>query len=150
MEWHWGNIGSALAGLSTVIIAVAALIRSPGVLRDWRDRQRALAEAAREEAETTRLERDRGLSGWSPGMVAVYNVTLVTKEDELARAAQELASGQLSGYVILRVAEGADSLRRLVGQAGRIGRAPTAGELEALERGLDAMGIRHVGSAPRR
>jgi len=36
MQWHWGNIGSMLAGLSTIIIAVAALIRSPGVLRDWR------------------------------------------------------------------------------------------------------------------
>jgi hypothetical protein len=147
MEWHWGNIGSTLAGLSTVIIAVAALIRAPAALRDWRARQRALAEAAREEAKTIRLERDRGLSGWSPGMVAVYNVSLVTQEDELERAVQELASGQLSDYVILRVAEGAASLRHLIGQAGRIGRAPTAGELEALEKGLDAMGIRHVGSA---
>lgn len=24
MEWHWGNIGSAVAGLSALIIAVAA------------------------------------------------------------------------------------------------------------------------------
>lgn len=146
MEWHWGNIGSALAGLSTVIIALAALIRSPGVLRDWRDRQRALADAAREEADTIRLERRRGLSGWSPGMVAVYNATLVTEKDEFARAARELASGELTDYVVLRVAEGADSLRRLIGQAGRIGRAPTAGELEALGKGLDAMGIPHAGS----
>jgi hypothetical protein len=91
MEWHWGNIGSALAGLSTVIIAVAALIRSPAVLRDWRDRQRALAEEAREQAETIRLERRRGLSGWSPGMVAVYMADVVSDEAELAQAASELA-----------------------------------------------------------
>lgn len=141
MEWHWGNIGSALAGLSTVIIAVAALIRSPGALRDWRDRQRALAEAAREQAETIRLERRRGLSGWSRGMVAVYNASVVTEKAELARAASELASGQLTEYVVLRVHEGADSLRRLIGQDGYIARRPTTGELEALEKGLEVMGV---------
>jgi len=141
MEWHWGNIGSALAGLSTVIIAVAALIRSPAALRDWRDRQRAQTEAAREEAETIRLERRRGLSGWSRGMVAVYNANVVTEEAELVRAAQELAGGQLTEYVVLRVPEGADSLRRLIGQDGYVARRPTTGELEALEKGLEAMDI---------
>ena len=63
---HWGNIGSALAGLSTVVIAVAALIRGPGALRDWRARQRAQAEAAHEEAKTLQLDRRRGLSGGTP------------------------------------------------------------------------------------
>ena len=32
MQWHWGNIGSAVAGLSAFVIAVAALIRSPAAL----------------------------------------------------------------------------------------------------------------------
>jgi hypothetical protein len=35
MQWHWGNIGSMLAGLSTILIAVAALIRGPAVVRSW-------------------------------------------------------------------------------------------------------------------
>jgi hypothetical protein len=69
MQWHWGNIGSALAGISAAIsaaiIAVVTLIRGPAALRDWQARQRAQAGAAKEEAETTRLERRRGLSGWS-------------------------------------------------------------------------------------
>jgi len=38
MQWRWGNIGSALAGLSTLVIAVAALIRSPADLPDRRNR----------------------------------------------------------------------------------------------------------------
>jgi hypothetical protein len=38
MQWHWGNIGSVLAGLSTVAIAVGALIRGPAVVRSWLDR----------------------------------------------------------------------------------------------------------------
>jgi hypothetical protein len=51
MQWHWGNIGSMLAGLLALIIAVAALIRSPGALRDWRTRQLVEADAARARAE---------------------------------------------------------------------------------------------------
>lgn len=46
MQWHRGNIGSMLAPLPALIIAVAALIRSPGTLRDWRARQLAEADAA--------------------------------------------------------------------------------------------------------
>jgi hypothetical protein len=57
MQWHWGNTGSMLAGLSA-IIAVAALIRSPGVLRDWRARQDAEADAVA--LVTGREEMDRG------------------------------------------------------------------------------------------
>jgi hypothetical protein len=56
---HWGNIGSFLAGLSTVVIALAALIRGPAALRDWRAWQRAQADPAHEEAERIRLERRR-------------------------------------------------------------------------------------------
>jgi len=43
-----------LAGLSALFIAVAALIRSPGALRDWRARQLAEADAARAHAEADR------------------------------------------------------------------------------------------------
>jgi hypothetical protein len=65
MQWHWGNMGSFLAGLSTVIITIAALKQGPAALRDWRARLRAEAEAERENSETVRLERRRYLSGWS-------------------------------------------------------------------------------------
>jgi hypothetical protein len=65
MQWHWGNIGSAVAGAAALAIAISALIRGPGALRDWIARQRTQAEAAHEEAETIRLDRHRGLS-WLP------------------------------------------------------------------------------------
>ena len=54
---------------------------------------------------------------------------------------KKLAGGQLTKYVVLRVPEGADSLRRLIGQDGYVARRPTTGELEALEKGLEAMDI---------
>jgi hypothetical protein len=38
LTWHWGNIGSFLAGLSTVAIAVGALIRGPAVVPSGLDR----------------------------------------------------------------------------------------------------------------
>jgi hypothetical protein len=67
--WHpgRGNIGSALPGLSTLVIAIAALVRGPAALRDcdWRARERAQAQAANEEAETIQLDCRRGLTGWS-------------------------------------------------------------------------------------
>jgi len=148
MQWHWGNLGSFLAGLSTVVIAVAALVRGPGALRDWRARQRTQAEAAREQAETTRLDRRRGLSGWSSNGVETYGVTLVTEDAELTQAASELASGHTTAYVTLRVSESsydnsdrANSLRQLIEHQGLISRPPTTGEREALETGLAAMGI---------
>ena len=152
MQWHWGNIGSALAGASTVLIAVGAFIRSPAALRDWRARQRAEAEAAREQAETIRLERQRHLSGWSAHGVATFGVALITDESELSRAAHSLAGdyrGHPSPYVVLRVTESggagdlnrAHDLRQVIQQEGCISRPPTAGEIEALRKGLDAMEI---------
>jgi hypothetical protein len=151
MQWHWGNIGSALAGLSTLVIAAAALIRGPAALRDWSARQRAQAEAAREEAEGIRLERRRHLSGWSGNGVDTYGVALVTEAGELAAALGELTGRDAgrSGYVVVRLAEGqqghdadrAQDLRRLIETEGYISRPPTIGEREALEIGLDAMGI---------
>ena len=93
----WGNIGSALAGISAAIsaaiIAVVTLIRGPAALRDWQARQRARADAAHEEAETIRLERHRGLSGWSAHGVNTYSVTLVTDPAELRRAASQAHDG---------------------------------------------------------
>lgn len=42
---HYGNIGSFLTGLSTIIIAVGALVRSPAVVRAWLDQQASEAQA---------------------------------------------------------------------------------------------------------
>ena len=151
MEWHWGNIGSFLAGLSTVVIAAAALIRGPAALRDWQALKRAQAETARGEAENIRLERRRGPSGWSRTGVEVYGVALVTGGDELAQAARELAGGEPTAYVVVRVSEGGSgdvnralNLRQLVEREGLLSRPPTAGELEALEVGLGQLGIPHA------
>lgn len=154
MQWHWGNIGSAVAGLSAFIIAMAAVVRSPGVVREIRARQaaqaeaaKAQAEAAREQAETIRLDRERGLSGWSAAGVETYGVTLVTETDELESAARELSGGGPTAYVVLRVSEGpgnvnrGKSLRQLIESEGLISRAPTTGELAALRKGIDSMGI---------
>jgi hypothetical protein len=35
MEWHWGNIGSALQGFAVVIVAIGALVKGPAVVRAW-------------------------------------------------------------------------------------------------------------------
>ncbi len=152
MQWHWGNIGSFLGGaaaaVSALIVAAVTLIRGPAALADWRARQQAQADAAREEAETTRLNRRRGLDGWNPPGVETYGVTLVTETGELGQAVTELTSGHPTAYAVLRVSENSDdnsnrglSLRQLIQTQGLISRAPTTGEREALETGLDAMGI---------
>lgn len=154
---HWGNIGSFLAGLSTVAIAIAALLRGPAALRDWQARQRALAEEAHEQAENIRLERRRGLSGWSKNGVNTYPVHLVTGASELGQATRELTSGQPTTYIVLRVAgttEGgsanlAKTLRETIETEGFISRPPTTGEAEAIEAGLDKLGILHAASARR-
>jgi len=148
MQWHWGNIGSALAGLSTLVVAAAILIRGPAALKVWMERQRAEAAAAREQAENLALDRRRHLHGWSRGGIHTFGVTLVTGNDELTHAANSLAGGHPSEYVVLRVSEGeqtnlnrAHTLRQIIKNEGVISRPPTAGEREALEIGLDSMGI---------
>jgi len=148
MQWHWGNIGSFLAGLSTVAIAIAALKQGPAAVRAWIDAKHAGAEKQHEEAENIRLERQRYLSGWSAHGTATYGVTLVAREEEMALAARELSGGGPTAYVILRVHEGgsgdeerARSLRQLIEDEGHISRPPTKGELEAVRVGLDAMGF---------
>lgn len=102
MQWHWGNIGSALAGLSTLVVAVAALIRGPAVVRAWTDRLHAQADTAHQEAETIRLERQRYLHGWSRHGVDTYEVALVSDADELTQAIQEIGSGNPTAYVVVR------------------------------------------------
>jgi hypothetical protein len=89
------------------------------------------------------LERQRGLSGWSRHGVDTYAVELVSNADELAQAVDELGSGNPTAYVVLR-AESLNlrgSLRHMIESGGRVARAPRAGELEALEAGLEAKGI---------
>jgi hypothetical protein len=165
MQWHWGNIGSAAAGLAALIATVAAVygvIRyGPAWLSDSRERQQAQAAAAREQerlareqAEQIRLDRRRHLSGWSVGGVETYTVALVASAEEMTRARDELAGGGPSDYVILRVAESdekygnvnrAHSLRQLIETEGYLSRPPSAGEREAVETGLTAMGIQWAG-----
>jgi hypothetical protein len=162
MQWHWGNIGSMLAGLSTIVIAVGALIRGPAVIRAWLNRQaadaeesRARAQALLEEAEERRLERRRTLLGWSPGGVETYTVALVTEPAEMEQAARELAGGGPTGYVILRVNEGSGdenrgrSLRMLIGEQHYLCRPPTVAERESLEKGFEVLGIQVAHHWPR-
>jgi hypothetical protein len=157
MQWHYGNIGSMLAGLSTIAIAIGALIRGPAVIRSWLDWQaadaeeaRARAVALREDTEERRLERRRTLVGWSPGGVETYTVALVTDPTEMDRAKAELAGGGPTGYVVLRVDEGEGtvnrgrSLRMLIEEQRFLCRPPTAAEREALEAGFKALGIRNL------
>jgi hypothetical protein len=140
------DIGSALGGLATVILAVAAIIGGSAGLGDWRSKVRAQKALAEEERESIRLDRQRVLNGWSPNGLPVYGVTLVSEKDELARAADELGAGGPTDYVILRVSENtygnanrARSLRQLVESGGYVTRPPEAGEYEALELGIKAL-----------
>jgi hypothetical protein len=149
MQWHWGNIGPFLAGLSTVVIALAAVRQGPAAVRAWTEAKHAQAEQAAEEAETIRLERRRGLEGWSANGVNTYPVALVTEPEEIDAARDQLASGGPTACVVLRVTgatEGgsinmADNLRQRIDRDGYIARAPTTGEAEAIRNGLDKMGV---------
>jgi hypothetical protein len=146
VQWHWGNIGSAAAGLATLVVTLRLLWSAPDWYRTWKERQNAERDLAIERTKAIELERRRGLYGWSDN-IETYGVTLVTDAPELEQAARELTRGGASDYVILRVSESstsntnrADSLRQLAGQ-GLISRPPTAGEREAVERGLEDLGI---------
>lgn len=151
---HWGNIGSMLAGLSTIVIAGAALIRGPAALRDWRARQLAEADAAKARAEADRahagevaLDRRRTLSGWSPHGVTTWTTALVDDRAEMEKAVAELTGGGPTPYVILRVDEGEGSvnrgleLRRQVDEEHFVSRPPTTAEREALETGLGVLDV---------
>ena len=147
MQWHWGNIGSAAAGLATLIVALRLLWSAPDWYRTWKERQNAERDLAREQTGAIELERRRELYGWS-SQVETYRVTLVTDSGELARAAHELSAGEGSDHVVLRVSESsfsnmnrANSLRQLIEREGLLSRPPTTGEREALEKGLAELGI---------
>ena len=147
MQWHWGNIGSAAAGLATLIVALRLLWSAPDWYRTWKERQNAERDLALEQTKAIELERRRGLYGWSDN-IETYRVTLVTDARELEQAARELSAGRGSDYAVLRVSEGGSenasrghSLRQLIGQQELISRPPTAGEREALEKGLADLGI---------
>jgi hypothetical protein len=147
MQWHWGNIGSAAAGLATLIVTVRLLWSAPDWYRTWKERQQAERDLAREQAEEIRLERRARLHGWSGNGIDTFSVTPVTTPEDLEQAAREL--GAPTDYVLLRVSEQergdngnrANSLRQIIEHEGYISRAPTPGEREALETGLDSMGI---------
>jgi len=77
---HWGNLGSAAAGLAALIATVFAVTyaiikrQGPAWLQAVQDREHAQAEQAREQAELAReqteqirLDRRRRLLGWSSG-----------------------------------------------------------------------------------
>ena len=168
MQWHWGNIGSAVAGLAALLAAIFAvygvIMYGPAWLRDSRARQKAQAAAAdaqadlaREQASQIRLERRRAVHGWSPGGWDTFSVALVTSAHEMDVARAQLTGAGGSTYVILEVTPRDDDLTldglpgAAVGHAGRlrkiiesdclISRAPTRGEREAIEAGCDALGI---------
>jgi hypothetical protein len=161
---HWGNIGSAAAGLGTLIVAIFAvygLIRhGPAWLQDSRERKQAQAAAdaaqanlALEEAKQIELERRRRLDGWSGHGIDTFTTVLVTTPEEMNQAREELTGGGPTDYVILRVAESdekygsanrARRLREIIESETCISRAPTPGEREALEAGLDALSIRRA------
>lgn len=111
----------------------------------------------REQAEETRLDRRRKLLGWSPGGVETYGVALVTDPGELSQAAEELTGGGPSVYAVVKVTEGdgysvnrGNDLRRLIDQQGLLCRPPTVAEREAVEKGLEALGIEPAMHWPRK
>jgi hypothetical protein len=161
---HWGNIGSAAAGLAALIATVFAITyaiikrQGPAWLQAVQDREHAQAEQAREQAELAReqteqirLDRRRRLLGWSSGGVASYTVELVTSAEAMNEARDQLVAGNVPcDYVILRVAESTErygnanrarDLRQLIENERCVSRAPTAGEREALEAGLGVLDV---------
>jgi hypothetical protein len=174
VQWHWGNIGSAIAGiavgLSLVIGAAYALItgQGPAWLRESRERARAQAEQARqqaalaeEERKQIELDRERVLYGWAGAGSAgeVYTVALVADPAEMDTAREELAAtpARPSQYVILRVAEHPDpfgnanrarSLRQLIETSGLLSRAPEAGEYEVLREAARALAAKRWPANP--
>ena len=56
MQWHWGNLGSAAAGLATLIVTVRLLWSAPDWYRTWKEPQNAERDLAREQT---------GPSSWS-------------------------------------------------------------------------------------
>jgi hypothetical protein len=141
-----------LGGLAALVVAIVTLPQIPGGVKDWRARQREQAALAVEQREQIAVERRARLQGWSGHGIDTFGVTLVTAPEELQKASAEL--GGYTDYVVLRVSEQdpggngnrANSLRQII-EDGYISRPPTAGEREALEAGINAIGMR--AGAPR-
>lgn len=143
---HWGNIGAMLGGLAALLVAILTIPQIPGGVRDWRERQRQQAALADAEREQIAIERRARLHGWTPHGIDSFGVTLVTSPEEV-----DVARGELGGYtdyVILRVSERehgngnrASRLRDIIEGEGTIARRPTTGEREALEAGIEALGL---------
>lgn len=139
-----GDIGSFVSGLAAVVLAIAAIIGGSAGLGDWRAKQRAQRDVAAEEATNLRLNRMRHNHGWSPHGVDSYRVELVTDPGEFALAQKELTSGGPTEYLVIRVTSGADGgnrLRHLIRRDGFVARVPNHGEIEAVEAGLEVLGI---------
>jgi hypothetical protein len=139
-----GDLGSFVSGLAAVVLAVAAIIGGGAGLGDWRAKQRAQRDVAAEEANNLRLNRRRLNHGWSPHGVDSYGVALVTEPAEFSLAQAELTSGGPTDYVVMRVTSGANGgyrLRQLIQRDGYIARVPNDGEIEAVEVGLEALGV---------
>lgn len=134
----WSAVGGAVGGIATALLAVLAYLGGKAGLDDFRDKQRAERDLANEQAYSMRLERQRMLHGWTPGMINVYGVELVTDQAEMEQARDQLLAGRGSDYAIIRVKDGetrAHQLRELIKQ-GFIARPPTLGESHALNQWL--------------
>jgi hypothetical protein len=107
VQWHWGNIGSAAAGLAVALSALFAagyaLItgQGPKWISEARARARDQAEAARsaaalsdEQRRHIQMDRERVLYGWGGAGSAgeVYGVALVTDPAEMDTARSDLAA----------------------------------------------------------
>jgi hypothetical protein len=146
VQWHWGNIGSAAAGLSVAASVAYALLtgKGPAWLREAREQAKQQAALAAEERKQIELDRERVLYGWAGAGSSgeVYKVALVTDPAEMETARRELAAPKNPGqYVILRINEHPDplgnagrayNLRQLIETSGLLSRAPEPGEYEVL------------------
>lgn len=81
--------------------------------------------------------------------MAAHSARLVTDPDEMDRAKAELTGGGPTAYVVLRVDEGestspnrGNDLRVLIGQQALLCRPPTAAEREAVEKGIEVLGVK--------
>jgi hypothetical protein len=134
----WADLGTAVGGIATAVLALLVIIGGSAGLKDWREKVRAQKAVADEQAYNLRLDRQRLMYGWTAGMISVYSVGLVTDRAEMERALDELCGGHGSEYAILRVNESlqrAHNLREMI-SLGEVARPPTVGERDALNRWL--------------
>jgi hypothetical protein len=97
----WVDLGTAVGGIATAVLAVFAITGGSAGLKDWREKVRAQKALTDEETYNFRLERQRLMQGWAAGMVNVYSVELVTDRAEMDRARDELVANEGTEYAIL-------------------------------------------------